>query len=58
MTKLGPCCPCDQVFTIQTEDGKNEVGAISKKFGGFIQEAFTVADDFGITCNSKYFYVT
>ena len=27
-----------------------EVGAISKQYAGFINEAFTTADHFGISC--------
>jgi hypothetical protein len=31
-------------------DGINEVGSIKKKYAGFVKEAFTTADNFGITC--------
>lgn len=33
-----------------TLDEKTEIGAISKQYAGFVNEAFTTADHFGITC--------
>jgi len=34
-------------------DGENQVGRISKQWGGFVKEAFTDADTFGVTCKSR-----
>ena len=34
-------------------DGQNQVGKISKQWTGLIKEAFTDADNFGITCESS-----
>ena len=36
-------------------DGSNQVGRISKQWGGFAKEAFTDADTFGITCKYRLF---
>lgn len=47
----GPCCPCgcvDIPFHVLANDG-SEIGAITKQFRGFLAEAFTDADRFGIT---------
>lgn len=32
-------------------DGETQVGKIAKQYAGFIKEAFTTADNFGISCN-------
>ncbi|CAG2212982.1 phospholipid scramblase 2-like isoform X1 [Mytilus edulis] len=45
----GPCCPQDQEFIISSEDGANEVGKISKQWTGLMREAFTDADNFGVS---------
>jgi hypothetical protein len=50
----GPCCclllGCqDKEFTIKSMTG-NEVGAITKKWGGCCREAFTDADVFQVKC--------
>jgi hypothetical protein len=39
-------CGCDVHFQVQIPDGTN-VGEITKKFSGFVQEGFTDADNFG-----------
>lgn len=38
-----------------TKDGDSEIGKISKQYAGFIREAFTTADRFGIFCKLNYF---
>lgn len=49
----GPCCDCrcmsDVVFEVTSLDGSVAVGQISKQWGGFAQEGFTDADNFGIS---------
>ncbi|XP_063409671.1 phospholipid scramblase 2-like isoform X2 [Mytilus trossulus] len=45
----GPCCPQDQEFIISSEDGAHEVGKISKQWTGLMREAFTDADNFGVS---------
>jgi len=49
----GPFCTmsmCGDVeFQVLALDGSNQVGRISKQWGGFAKEAFTDADTFGIT---------
>lgn len=49
----GPCwtCACfsDVEFKILSVVGDVEVGRISKKWSGLLKEAFTDADNFGIT---------
>ncbi|XP_034024937.1 phospholipid scramblase 1-like [Thalassophryne amazonica] len=49
----GPCCDCrcmsDIIFEVLSLDESNVVGQISKQWGGFLQEGFTDADNFGIT---------
>ncbi|XP_021968253.1 phospholipid scramblase 1 [Folsomia candida] len=49
----GPCCTCaccaDVDFKILSVSGDIEVGRISKKWSGLLKEAFTDADNFGIT---------
>lgn len=48
----GPLCPCsccgDVDFNVVTMDG-NEVGKITKQWSGIAREAFTDADNFGIS---------
>ena len=38
-------------------DGTNEVGRISKQWSGFLKEAFTDADNFGVTCKLCSVYI-
>ncbi|XP_053246176.1 phospholipid scramblase 2-like [Podarcis raffonei] len=49
---VGPCivCSCceDINFEVKSKDEKNNVGRISKQWTGFVREAFTDADNFGI----------
>ncbi|XP_073088334.1 phospholipid scramblase 1 [Manis javanica] len=49
---IGPClvCSCcaDVDFEIKSLDEENVVGKISKQWTGFVREAFTDADNFGI----------
>jgi len=49
----GPVCTfnmCGDIeFKVLALDGSNQVGRISKQWGGFAKEAFTDADTFGIT---------
>lgn len=49
----GPFCQCnicgDVEFTLLSVDGQNEVGKVSKQWSGLAKEAFTDADNFGIT---------
>lgn len=50
----GPLCTCsicgrNVEFRVMTEDGKIQVGMISKQWSGILTEAFTDADYFGIT---------
>nr|XP_060623746.1 phospholipid scramblase 2-like [Anolis sagrei ordinatus] len=49
---VGPCivCSCcsDIDFEVMSKDEKNTVGKISKQWTGFVREAFTDADNFGI----------
>lgn len=49
----GPFCDCkcmsDVIFEVTSLDESVVVGQISKQWSGFIQEAFTDADNFGIT---------
>jgi len=54
MDILGPICRCQAVcctgdidFVITTTGG-DEIGKISKQWGGFVREAFTKADNFGV----------
>lgn len=35
-------------------DQQNQIGKISKEYAGFIREAFTTADRFGVSCKFKY----
>jgi len=34
-------------------DGETQIGKLNKHYGGFLQEAFTIADKFGVSC--KFF---
>nr|XP_046244614.1 phospholipid scramblase 1-like [Scatophagus argus] len=49
----GPCCNCrcisDVIFEVTSLDESTVVGQISKQWGGFMQEGFTDADNFGIS---------
>lgn len=49
----GPFCTwslCGDVeFKVLSRDGKSEVGSIRKQWSGLVREAFTDADNFGIT---------
>ncbi|CAF0972465.1 unnamed protein product [Adineta steineri] len=46
----GPCyCCCENKFTIIGYDDHTEIGAIHKKYAGFIHEAFTDVELFTIT---------
>lgn len=50
----GPFCACkcccqDVNFKVLSADGNTQVGQISKKWSGLAKEAFTDADNFGIT---------
>uniref|UniRef100_A0A8C6WUI9 Phospholipid scramblase n=1 Tax=Neogobius melanostomus TaxID=47308 RepID=A0A8C6WUI9_9GOBI len=49
----GPFCDCrccsDVVFQVLSRDEETIVGQISKRWGGFLQEGFTDADNFGIS---------
>ena len=49
---LGPCCVCDcfcENNFVVYDVNENPVGNIQKQFSGLIKEAFTDADNFGIT---------
>lgn len=49
----GPLCQCnmcgDVEFDVLSADGQNKVGKISKQWTGLVKEAFTDADNFGIS---------
>uniref|UniRef100_A0A3Q2HYB7 Phospholipid scramblase n=1 Tax=Equus caballus TaxID=9796 RepID=A0A3Q2HYB7_HORSE len=49
---IGPCIVCrccaDVEFEVKSLDEANVVGKISKQWGGFLREAYTDADNFGI----------
>ncbi|KAG8445324.1 hypothetical protein GDO86_010203 [Hymenochirus boettgeri] len=49
---VGPCIPCrccsDVNFEVKSLDEESTVGRISKQWTGFVKEAFTDADNFGI----------
>uniref|UniRef100_A0A8C3SLX3 Phospholipid scramblase n=1 Tax=Chelydra serpentina TaxID=8475 RepID=A0A8C3SLX3_CHESE len=49
---IGPCvvCSCceDVNFEVKSMDESSVVGRISKQWSGFVREAFTDADNFGI----------
>lgn len=49
----GSCCDCrcmsDVIFEVTSLDESTVVGQISKQWGGFMQEGFTDADNFGIS---------
>lgn len=42
------CCS-DVDFKVLSADGSNQVGKISKQWAGYAKEAYTVADNFGIS---------
>ena len=42
-------CGGDVEFKVLTPDGETEVGKISKQWSGLLKEAFTDADNFGIS---------
>ncbi|CAH1776140.1 unnamed protein product [Owenia fusiformis] len=44
----GPCCPMDQEFMLLSSNTGDEVGKISKQYTGFVKEAFSTADNFGV----------
>lgn len=45
----GPyACCCENKFTIYGTDRETEIGAIKKKYRGFVAEAYTSADEFAI----------
>ena len=46
---LPSCGCCGEEFSVFTPDGRNEVGQITKQWSGYAQEAFTDADNFGIS---------
>lgn len=49
----GPCCTCaccsDVEFPVMSNNEQQQVGMVSKQWTGFVKEAFTKADNFGIT---------
>ncbi|EDV26177.1 uncharacterized protein TRIADDRAFT_24205 [Trichoplax adhaerens] len=49
----GPFCPCscfgDVNFEVLPLEGETPVGKITKQWSGFLKEAYTDADNFGIT---------
>ncbi|XP_046381082.2 phospholipid scramblase 2-like isoform X1 [Haliotis rufescens] len=45
----GPCCTQDQEFVVSSANEENQVGKISKQWSGYLREAFTDADNFGIS---------
>ncbi|XP_078522633.1 phospholipid scramblase 1-like [Lissotriton helveticus] len=49
---IGPCVTCsccgDVNFEVKSLDESQDVGRISKQWSGFVKEAFTDADNFGI----------
>ncbi|CAF3388433.1 unnamed protein product [Rotaria sp. Silwood1] len=44
------CC-CETKFTLIGSDGNTEIGAIYKKYRGFLNEAMTSADAYLLKCN-------
>lgn len=52
MVVNGPCCPCscgsDVEFPLNSLDGSNQIGMISKQWSGFAREFFTDAENFGV----------
>lgn len=44
----GICCTDDIDFNVLTNDLQNQVGKVSKQWGGWVREAFTKADNFGV----------
>ena len=47
-------CTCK----VLSADGQNQVGKISKQWSGLVKEAFTDADNFGITCKSPQLHIS
>ena len=49
----GPFCTfsicCDVEFQVLSRDGSTQVGKITKQWSGLVREAFTDADNFGIS---------
>lgn len=49
----GPFCTCsicgDVEFDVTSKDGAQKVGKITKQWSGLVREAFTDADNFGIS---------
>nr|XP_037268323.1 phospholipid scramblase 1-like [Rhipicephalus microplus] len=43
------CCGSDVVFHVLSKDGQTQVGRISKQWSGLLKEAFTDAENFGIS---------
>ncbi|KAH6937910.1 hypothetical protein HPB50_005111 [Hyalomma asiaticum] len=43
------CCCNDVVFHVLSKDGRTQVGRISKQWSGLLKEAFTDAENFGIS---------
>ena len=41
------CCS-DMEFKVMSLDGEQQVGKVTKQWSGFLKEAFTDADNFGI----------
>ncbi|KAF2897511.1 hypothetical protein ILUMI_08667 [Ignelater luminosus] len=46
---LTMACCSDVDFKVLSVDGSNQVGKISKQWAGYVKEAYTVADNFGIS---------
>jgi hypothetical protein len=46
----GPFCPADNKFRVMSLDGSREVGAVTEKYSGFVQEMYTTAQNFSISC--------
>ena len=42
-------CVCALRVQVSAEGGQ-DVGKISKQWGGYVKEAFSVADNFGVNC--------
>ncbi len=35
-------------------DGETQIGKINKQYSGFLKEAFTTADKFGVSCKNIF----
>jgi hypothetical protein len=46
----GACCPCDNSFKLLPLSGDQELGSLTKVYGGFATEYATNADKFTIEC--------